>query len=278
MPGMKALLAVLGGLTAGTLAGLATARAVDSRRMGRTWRTLEKAEAGGAFAEDLVRDLPEPVRQYFRHAIRLGAPLYSRVTLRQSGRIKSGKGAPWMDFTARQILTPRRGFVWKARARLGPIFLDVTDHYAGGAGRTRVALLGLVPVVNASGPDLSRSALGRLIAESVLVPASLLPQPGVTWQAADDHHLKATLVAEGNVSSLDLIIGDEGGVQEVTLLRYGNQTESGQWAYIPFGMRVERENTFDGYTIPSHIRGGWWYGTERYTETIRLTIDDAEFR
>jgi hypothetical protein len=62
MPGMKALLAVLGGLTAGTLAGLATARAVDSRRMGRTWRTLEKAEAGGVFAEDLVRDLPEPVR------------------------------------------------------------------------------------------------------------------------------------------------------------------------------------------------------------------------
>ena len=21
---------------------------------------------------------------------------------------------------------------------------------------------------------------------------------------------------------------------------------------------------FDGYTIPTRVRGGWWYGTERY--------------
>ncbi len=171
---------VLGGVTAGTLAGLTATRAFDRWRTGRTWRDLEMTKGSGLFSEDMVRGLPEPVRRYFRHAIAAGSPLHASVSLRISGRIKPGKSSPWMRFTARQVLAPHRGFVWKARARLGPIFLDVTDHYAKGSGRTRVELLRLVPVANAGGPDLSRSALGRLIAESVLSPASLLPQQGVT--------------------------------------------------------------------------------------------------
>jgi hypothetical protein len=69
MPGRKLLVPVLGGITAGTLAGLVAARVIDRRRMDRTWHALEVAEDGEVFSEELVRDLPEPVQRYFRHGI-----------------------------------------------------------------------------------------------------------------------------------------------------------------------------------------------------------------
>jgi hypothetical protein len=50
-------------------------------------------------------------------------------------------------------------------------------------------------VVNVTGPELSRSALGCLLAESILVPSARLPQWGVTWAAEDDNHISAIPVA-----------------------------------------------------------------------------------
>ena len=272
------ILLSLGGAILGALVALIGFRTVEGRRMGRIWRSLELEKSGGMdFAESLVQDLPSPVQRYFRHTISPGAPIYCRVSLKMSGKIKAGQNSPWMRFTAAQILTPHRGFVWKARAWKGPVFLEVTDHYTQGTGHMRVALFGLVPIVNATGPDLSQSALGRLMAESILVPSSLLPQKGVTWEAEDSNHIKLTLITEGEVATLNLAINDQGGLQQVVLERYGNQTDTGEWAYIPFGMQVDGERTVDGYTIPSQFEGGWWYGTERYTESIQFTIEEAVF-
>lgn len=53
-------------------------------------------------------------------------------------------------------------------------------------------LLGLLRVLHAQGPDISRSAAGRVAAEAVWVPTALLPRLGVTWAAADAHHLTAS--------------------------------------------------------------------------------------
>jgi hypothetical protein len=165
----------LGGLIAVGLVTLFILRAVDNRRLARTWRSLKVEPKKEVFAEAMVADLPAPARRYLCHAIILGAPLYSWAVLRMSGKIKPGQDSPWMPFTAQQILTPRRGFVWKARASAGPLFLDAADHYAQGEGRMRIALFGLAPVVNAAGPELSRSALGRLLAESILLPSARCP-------------------------------------------------------------------------------------------------------
>lgn len=49
------------------------------------------------------------------------------------------------------------------------------------------------------------------------------------------------------------------------MLRHGDVGVPG-WQPIPYGARVEAEASVGGgYTIPTRMRGGWWYGTERYT-------------
>ena len=52
------------------------------------------------------------------------------------------------------------------------------------------------------------------------------------------------------------------------------------WGPIPYGFAVEEERTFEGYTIPTRVRGGWWYGTERYdvADASLFRVVDARFR
>jgi hypothetical protein len=70
------------------------------------------------------------------------------------------------------VLTPGSGFEWTARA--GGV-LSGFDRYADGRVEMRWKLFGLLPVMRAAGPDVTRSAAGRAAAETIWLPTTLLP-------------------------------------------------------------------------------------------------------
>jgi hypothetical protein len=64
------------------------------------------------------------------------------------------------------------------------------------------------------------------------------------------------------------------------MLRWGNPDGSEQ-GYAKFGVVLEDDRRFDGFTIPTRIRAGWFFGTERFDsegEFFRAVIDDADYR
>ena len=71
--------------------------------------------------------------------------------------------------------------------------------------------------------------------------------------------------------------GDGRLTSDSVLQRWGNLTEDGSYRYIPYGGVVEEERTFGGYTIPTRLTGGWWYGTDQYVEVIKLRVDSVEY-
>jgi hypothetical protein len=190
--------------------------------------------------------------------------------------MKPGKGMPWMSLRAEQILVKERGFVWKARVRKGPLIVTAADHYPDGAGRMRIALFGLVPVVNATGPDLSKSALARLLIEGCALPSAPLPGPHVRIEGIDASRFKVMVSLRGEVTPLTLTVDQEGRLKELVLERWGNLTADGSYRYIPYGCTVDEERTFGAYTIPTRMVAGWWYGTEQYLEVIRLSVNWAQ--
>jgi hypothetical protein len=252
-----------------TVIALWVLRLVDDSRMNRIRSSLQisgKPEA--VFSPEMVEGLPDLAQRYLLHAMQPGTPLARRVELTMSGIIKPRDDAPWMPLQATQILTPGRGFIWKAEAEAaGPFFMSVTDHYAAGEGRMRVALLGLLPMVNASNPDVARSAAGRLLGESVWLPAAFLSRHGAIWREVDSLHV------DDLTTTLTLTIDEEGRLKEVVFPRWKDDING----FVPFGVAVEEEQAFGGYTIPSRLRGGWWYRTERYSEFVRFTIEQAAF-
>ncbi|MQY02098.1 DUF6920 family protein [Actinomadura macrotermitis] len=103
-------------------------------------------------------------------------------------------------------------------------------------GRIRIGrwrLLGAVPVMSGDGPDIARSAAGRLAGEPALVPAL---SPAVFWEPVDDERALARV-------SID----DAEHQVTFTIVR-GRP--------LPLGR--PRRDGFREHTFGAEISAGWW--------------------
>lgn len=172
---------------------------------GRIWRPGERAL------------LPEPARRYLEHAIAPGTTLAAAVRLRMHGEIKLTR---WAPFRAEQVIAWNRGMVWTATVRMSGLPVRGYDRLVNGRGEMRWRLLGLIPVMAASGPDITRSAAGRVLTEAVWLP-SVLAAEEVKWTADVASEPRARLSTNGDAADLALTIDGQGGLQAVALLRWG---------------------------------------------------------
>jgi hypothetical protein len=246
-----------------------------ARRIRKDWAELcAPTSHPVAFDPAMVAGLPEPVRRYLEHAIAPGTPLWQSVVVSMVGHIKIGA---WRPFTATQVVAPRLGYIWAADARLSGIPVIGYDRLSGGTGEMRWRLLGLVPVVCTDGPDVTRSAAGRLASEIALIPTAF---GGATWTGGDTPD---TAVARwgggGQEERVELHLGQAGQLREVLMQRWGNP-DGRPFARYPFGVTVGGERTDAGVTLPADIRAGWWWGTDRQDagEFFRARITKVTFR
>lgn len=228
------------------------------------------------FQTPSIAHLPEAVQRYLKHAITPGAQLAQVVRLHMHGEIKLKH---WLPFRAEEVIVWKRGFIWSATVRMFGMPVLGFDRLIDGEGAMRWKLLGVIPVMTASGPDITRSAAGRVAGEVVWLP-SILCNNEVSWATADSSRLNARFNAYGENVEMELLIDDKGQLNTVQLQRWGNPRDTG-FHYISFGVIVEDENRFDGFAIPTRLRAGWYFGTDRFEsegEFFRVTIDDAEYR
>lgn len=227
------------------------------------------------FAPGQVTRLPAAARRWLLHAIAPGTPLLTTACLQMHGRIRlAGR---WWPFEADQVLKPSRGFVWAATAHPAHLSVAGFDKYHGGQGQMRWRLLGRLPLISETGPDVSRSAAGRLAAEFVLAPAAAL-SPSVQWEHIDDMRAIAHVAVGTDIHPVTLTVHPSGKLVSVTIPRWGNP-DGGDYGEHPFGVRVQRERTFGGFTIPSLAQAGWGFGTDDWQdgEFFRFVIDRATY-
>ncbi len=151
------------------------------------------------------------------------------------------------------------------------------DRLSGGTGEMSWRLLGLFPVMTASGPDVARSACGRMTGEIALLPTAF---PAASWVRGECPGAAAATFRFGPYTeTAELTVGNDGQLLEMQMKRWGNP-DGAPFGHYSFGMSVEAESEFAGITIPSVLRAGWWRGSERQAagEFFRARITDAVFR
>ncbi|MEH2158945.1 DUF6920 family protein [Nostoc sp.] len=228
------------------------------------------------FHSDEFAHLPEAARQYLEHAIAPGTAIASAVRLQMHGEIKLKS---WIPFKAEQVICWEHGLIWSATAWMNGLPIVGSDRIIDGVGAMQWKLLGIFPVMIASGSDITRSAVGRLQSESVCLP-SVFCGDDVSWTTTDSSHLHSSFVVQGERAELDFTIDQTGRLKTFKLLRWNN-LDGSEFHYMDFGGIIEEERTFSGYTIPTRLRIGWYFGTERFEsegEFFRATIDDAIYR
>jgi hypothetical protein len=222
------------------------------------WDTL--SAPGPAFTP--TDDLPDAARRWVRHAIAPGTPLHRAATITMHGSIRLGR---WRPFTARQVLAPGRGFIWAAKSRLAGLPISGFDRYSNGAGEMRWRLAGRVPLIHATGPDVTRSAVGRLAAEFVCVPTSF---PGARWSdgPAVDTAI-ATWSAGGQAVPVEVRVWPDGRLRSVVTRRWGDPGGRPFGRYR-FTVTVDAERTFAGVTVPAVYRAAWEDDGDFYRATV----------
>ncbi len=249
------------------------------RLVKEVWRSLKSDRPTDCiFTEDTIANLEEPVRRYFLHAIEPGTPLADRVELTMSGSFRLVPDGEWLPMQATQIISMSPGFVWKAKIGRGLSRFSGADYYSRDRGQMKFSLWGLIPLVDAHNDNITRSSIGRLIGEYALwLPSALLPQYGVSWRAISDNIIQASFKMDDELVILTLEIDRDGKLLYLSLPRWGDDTEEGNWDYIPFGGEILAEQTFGGYTVPTKLNAGYWFGTERYWAFFQPAIEQARF-
>ena len=243
-------------------------------------RDLERQAAAetqpDTFHPSMTDGLPAPARRYLRRTFAPGAPLHRSVRLSMQGSIRLRPDGAALPMKAEQVLAPPHGFVWTAVAGTWRMWFRGFDRYGKGKGAMRWWLYGVLPVVSASGPDITRSAAGRLGGEAVFVPALLLPATGAFWEAVDDDTARVTLSVGSEPVSSTLAVAGDGRLRSVTIRRWCSDGEKP--GYDRFVVdRFGNERTIDGVTLPTRFRAGWRLGEPDAFPFFDATIGAIRF-
>lgn len=269
----------LGLIVVVAIAGLALWRGYDhlaDRRFMAALRAHAPSDPP-RFDPSMIADLPEPARRYLSFAIAPGTPLTSVVELEMDGVFRLGtQDAPReLAMHARQIHAPPHGFLWKMRAGAGVMRVSGADSHLW----TRFWAEGLIPVARvADTPDHHRSAMGRLFIEAVVwTPASALPGPGVRWEAPGPDTARVIFTQGAYDYAVDLALLPSGQPVSGTLQRWSDANPDKTYRLQTFGGALAGYETHDGFTIPTEVAVGHFFGTPDFFPFFEAKLTDVRF-
>lgn len=232
-------------------------------------------------AADPVRDadlvhLPPPVARYLRRCGVVGQPPVHSLRARMHGRIRSGPRARWMTLVAEQFNTVApvaRLFYFDASMVGLPI--QGYHRYVDGSASMDVRALGLVPLVRAEGPDLTRSETVTVLNDlCVLAPAALV-SPALAWTAIDDRTARARFTNAGHAVEAELSFGAEGDLIDFRSSDR-SRTAGGVAERLPWSTPLRAPRAFGPVRLASEGEGRWHAPTGDYAY-VELTFDDVAY-
>jgi hypothetical protein len=179
----------------------------------RAARAAARLSTAPPVTEAELASLPAPVQRYLRYAGVVGHPHVRSFRVRFSGRIRSGPDAPWMPFTGEQhsfLEPPTRLFFMHATMRGLPV--DALHAYEGTDARMRVKALSVVPVVDASGVDFTRTETVTLFNDMCIMAPATLVDPAIRWETIDAKTVEATYTNAPHTIRAVLSFNEEGAL------------------------------------------------------------------
>ncbi|MEA3247565.1 MAG: DUF6544 family protein [Gemmatimonadota bacterium] len=215
--------------------------------------------ATGVVTDAHLAHLPEPVQRYLRVTGVVGQPMIAHVRARWRGRIRGGPDDPWMTFTAEQHNfpgEPARFFFMDARRSGLPV--DVFHAFEGNAATMRVRLASLVPMVSASGAEITRAETVTLLNDWCLIAPTALLDPAIRWEPIDARSARARYTVGANTITAVLWFNDAGELVNFTTDDRLAQAEGGAaWTRQPWSTPVGEYRHYGAWRLASRGEGRW---------------------
>ena len=203
--------------------------------------------------DDLVR-LPAPVQRYVRATGFVGHPRIRNYRLRFRGRIRSAPDSAWMPFEAdQQSFANPSTRVFLMRARMFGLPVEAFHRFVDGRATMRVKVLGLVPMVDASGPVMDRSETVTLFNDMCLLAPATLLDPRIEWEPVDSHSARAQFTNGDQTITATLLFDDEGLLTNfISDDRSRISSDGKTFTRHRFSTPVRDYRSFGAVRLPSH--------------------------
>ena len=221
--------------------------------------------------------LPPPVQRYLRACGVVGQPPVHSLHARMHGRIRSGPRARWMSLVAEQyntIAPVARLFYFDASMVGLPI--QGYHRYVDGAASMIVRALGLVPLVRADGPDLTRSETVTVLNDlCVLAPATLV-SPTITWIAVDARTARARFTNAGHAIEAELSFDARGDLIDFRSSDRARTGGDGATVRLPWSTPLRAPRAFGAVRLASAGEARWHDPAGDYAY-VELTFDEVAY-
>jgi len=185
------------------------------------------------------------------------ARLVSSIRTTERGEMRASPGAPWLAFSAEQVIEAHRSsFRWEARYQGGRMgWITVTDAYEKGHGHLVVKLGGVIPVQKVQGREADRGELRRYLASTALCPPILLNHASLDWTAVGAFSLRVRDRTDPTGATLEMDLSEEGcplGCRADRPRIVGKQTVLTPWSATPHEFKES-----DGLRTASRLEVSW---------------------
>jgi hypothetical protein len=227
---------------------------------------------GTVITRETVDALPEPVARYLRYSGVVGKSAVGRVRIRQAGRMRSASDKPWMPITAVESYSiDPPGFDWKGTVRFaGFPLIRPHDVYAGGRGRMKVTLAGLVKLWDLEGAEMDQGSLMRYFNEMVWFPTAFLGE-NITWSAIDERSAQVAITDHGRTATATMYFDELGRPTDFVAHRH-RHLGKGRFSLDEWATPITEHGELGGFRLPVAGRAEWRLASETlvYAE-LRLT-------
>ena len=235
---------------------------------------------GPILTERDLDPLPAPVARYVRRSGAVGKPPVASFRAVFHGRIRAGADKPWMAFTGEQVNTygAMPGRLFKMDATMARMPVDVLHVFTGDSATMRVKLCSLLPMVNTTGPELTRAETVTLLNDLCVLAPAALPDARIIWTPMGGHQARATFTRAGHTVTADLIFDGQDRLVDFTSDdRYqassdGKALQSQRW-FTP----LRNYRSFHGRTISTSGRACWDTPDEGQFSYLEFEVDDITY-
>jgi hypothetical protein len=226
-----------------------------------------------AVTHESIAALPRPVQRSLRRSGVVGREIPTTVTLSQRGEILLRDR--WFPCAAEEDYhVDPPAFRWTGVVKgAGVPIARAEDSLDDGRGKIHVRLFGLVPVVDAAGPEMDQGALMRWLNETMWFP-HVWATDLVSWTPIDDTSAAASVTARGVTVQAEFRFDDDGRLVDFRADRY--RFIESAFELRPWATPLTAHARFSGVEVPS---SGYalWELDDGDLEYIRIDITDIRY-
>jgi len=222
-----------------------------------------------------INHLPEPVQRWLVYSTVIGREKIYSVRLKQKGEFRLAPDKDWMPFTAEEYYTTAKpAFLWSTKMQMAPMLSIVgRDRYYQGHGHMLIKLFSLIPVADATGPEIDQATLLRYLNEIMWFPGAAV-NDYIQWQEIDANSARATMSYAGTTASAVFYFNDLGQLTTMTADRY--RYVNGKFQLDEWSTPITGYGEFQGIRVPTRGQGVWKLDSGDFSY-IRLEVIEIEY-